>query len=266
MLCNVSGIFHISSLGFGFDPIADDFKIVYLRATPNHPLEGLVYSCNAESWGETSFMSSFLSRGGHCLRPTIVDGRPYWHNFYVKHCYAMYFDFKDEDFKLLPALKYLNEDEDFKSLSGLEFINQKDTRCCRMVNLRDMPAFIAYDCPQSSTRLMDVYVYDEACGVWSKNYTVGPITLPRNMTFLNCFRNGDLLFHCGKYLNFVSVNLETHAIDRLKSDIYVYHSSRCLLLISYSFTYIESLASVKGMHLLHVQKVGTDLMIIEQSS
>lgn len=118
--------------------------------------------------------------------------------------------------------------------------------------------------PPCTSNLLDVYIFDERCNLWTHNYTVGPLTIPRKMFLTHCFRNGDLLFNENKGdLLLVSVNPQTHTITRLET--YAYDSSRFNLFLSYSFDYIESLASVKGMNLLHVPYKENNILIIEKS-
>lgn len=237
-------------LSLGFDSISNDYKIVFYRVFNDRPLVADVYSCNAACWGKTS-ASTWLVQGRHCPIPAIVNGCPHWFNINVKypqHHYVVYFDVKHEVFRLLPGME---------DVYGPELNTD-------LVNLRDSLAFIVYDVPNSTSRLMNVHIFDERCGLWSKHYTVGPITMPAGMVFINCFRNGDLLFNSGNRLKLVSVNPETHAV--LKIVDYIYDSSRCKLCFSYSFAYNESLVSVKGMNLMHDREPGTDILIIERSS
>lgn len=235
--------------GFGFDPVTNDYKI-YVSFTRDCPLLAHVYSCNAASWARGSVQSTFLSRGSLSEWATIVHGRPYWYNRYVtsvEHYYVMYFDIRDEVFRLLP---------------GLDFVHAYRKV---MVNLKDSLAVMLYKNPTSSSRLVDVHIFDEKCGLWSKNYTIGPITIPHYMGSLFCFRNGDILFHGSKYIKLVSIDPETNAINRFHSGMFVYDYFRFQLCWSAAYDYTESLVSVEGMSQMYDKKLLSELSIIEAS-
>lgn len=237
--------------GIGFNPIANDYKLIFTITYGYCPFVADVYSCNADSWGNNSVTSTFVSRGGHEC-PVIVRGRPYWYHL----------DVDSPDFNSLVCFDV--QDEVFLSLPGMKFINL-NIHSAVVVNLRDSLAVMVHDFPQAPSRLVDVYFLDESSGLWTKNYMIGPITIPKSLLLLNCFRNGDLFFAGNKYVKLVGIDPETHVTDRFASGMYAYDNSRCKIRSSYSFDYKETLVSVKGMYLLHVGKVGIDVMIVDRS-
>lgn len=159
------------------------------------------------------------------------------------------FDVQDEVFILLPSIKCINLRTDLPLV----------------VNLRDSLAVIVDECTKTPSTLVDVYVLDESCGLWTKNYTIGPITIPVSLRLLNCFQNGDLLFGGKKFIKLVGIDPQTHATNRFASGMYAYDNSSWKIRFPDSFGYKETLVSVKGMYFLHVRKVGTNIMIVDTS-
>lgn len=243
------------SFGIGFDSVANDYKVIYVAREFGTPLIAQVYSCDSNSWGTKCVTSTFVAQGDHFPWPTVVHGRPYWYTqdyACPQHFYVTLFDVQDDIFRLLPRINIYNLSTQWKWRV--------------MVNLRDSLALIFTDSVQkSASRSVDVYVFDEKCHLWTKNYTIGPMTVPKYMRLLHCFRNGDLLFKSGKYIKLVGINPQTHAIDRFASGMYRYNRSRFSLVFSYGCGYIETLVSVKGMSRLPVKKVESDFLIIEKS-
>ncbi|XP_074343070.1 F-box/kelch-repeat protein At3g23880-like [Apium graveolens] len=243
---------HNFRLGIGFDPITNDYKVVYITMKPDHPFVADVYSCNAGSWAKTSAKSTFLSRGEPFPNPTIVHGRPYWYNDFAGKYYVMFFDVQEEVFRSLPGIGFINKLKKQKI----------------MVNLRETLAFMYYNNFNHSFRSVDFYVFNERCGIWTKNYTVGPIIMPERMYFdlCNCFLSGDLLFGSRNQLKLVSFSSETHAVNNLDSHVYFFDSCRRWYLPFVGiYGYTESLVSVQGMNAIHVDKAGVDILIIEKS-
>lgn len=162
---NIPGMYAFD-FGIGFDSIANDYKVIFTIRYGNSPLVADVYSCNADSWGNNSVTSTFISPGGHYRCPIIVRGRPYWYHLDTQspdYHSDVCFDVKDEVFILFPGMKFINLETHYRVV----------------VNLRDSLAVMVYDFPHTPSRLVDVYVLDESCGLWTKNYTVGPITIPK---------------------------------------------------------------------------------------
>ncbi|KAK1398465.1 hypothetical protein POM88_008328 [Heracleum sosnowskyi] len=145
------------SIGFGFDPVTDDYKLIRITMSYDSPfpLVADVYSCNADSWGNNTVKSSFLLHGLLFTWPTIVRGRPYWYNYGVEspeHYFVMYFDLQHEVFKLLPGIKYV----------------MATTACRVMVNLRDSLAMMFDYAPATTPRSVDVYIFNERSAEWNE--------------------------------------------------------------------------------------------------
>ncbi|XP_074366108.1 F-box/kelch-repeat protein At3g23880-like [Apium graveolens] len=242
------------SVGFGFDSFTDDYKVIFITMSYDSPspLVADVYSCNAESWGNNSIESSFLLHGILFPWPTIVHGRPYWYNYGVEspeHYFVIYFDLHHEVFKLLPGIKYV----------------MATTQNRVMVNLRDSLAMLFDYTPDYTPRSVDVYIFNERSGSWSKNYSVTSIKVPKNMPLLNCFSNGDLLFRRNLCLNLVTISQESHGINMFGNEVYDYYGPVSKVFCPCSYSYIESLVSVKGMHPMLISEAESDIFVIDWS-
>lgn len=241
---------YYSTLGFGYDSTTDVYKVIYvtISADPELPLVADVYSCNACSWSNNTVITSTFVLGGVCFTwPTILHGRPYWYDCKRGDYYLMSFDTQHEVFKLLP---------------GIEVV-MKLGQLRRLVNLRDSLAILIDDFTNTTSRLVDVHIFDERCGCWSKKYTIGPVHIPGAMVLLNCFNNGDLLYEEMDCFKILAISHEAHGIDcRLASRIYKRNIPHVLRPCSYCYGYTESLVSVKGMNPMHLNKVKSDLLII----
>ena len=83
-----------------------------------------------------------------------------------------------------------------------------------------------------------------------------------DVSLINCFDNGDLLFKGRDYFKILTISHEAHGNNRLGSHIYNYYAPHPCL---YSYAYTESLVSVKGMNPMHTCNVESDLWVITNS-
>lgn len=207
--------YSVLSVGFGYDPVANDFKCVCINSDFASrslvTLECDVYSSKADSWNNGVALPNFEIR---CSDLTIiVNGCPYW--MYEKfsvfdnvlHFYT--FEVGYDVFTLLPEL-------------SLAKYPKSSWRC---VNLKDSLATMVW-----MEGLVDVYTLDESCGLWSKAYTVGLHTFE----VMQCFKNGDIVFEDDEW-NVFLYELKTNAIKSLGKGY------------SAGFNYTGSLVFVEGM-------------------
>lgn len=66
----------LSSHGFGFDPVASDYKVFRIGCPNNSQAQVEIYSSNADSWRETH-IDIQLGVKSICF-VGIVEGVPYW--------------------------------------------------------------------------------------------------------------------------------------------------------------------------------------------
>lgn len=99
--------------GFGFDSIANNFKIMRVKRKEQQPLIGHIYSCNSDCWSEIT-PSSFPYPGiPNSLRPFIFKRSPYWlipqTRCREERFTVISFDVREEAFRLLPDLVSLEK-------------------------------------------------------------------------------------------------------------------------------------------------------------
>lgn len=222
--------------GFGFDMVANDYKIMYAATSREQPLVGNIYSCNAVCWRKIA-PSNFCPRGYllNFKQPATINGSLYWLNLQTEYnakrrLTVISFDVRHEVFRLLP--------DSFEKESGMDVA---------LMKMRDSVAVIFYDWALFLGSAVDVHIFDDRCSLWNK-MTIGPFIgkKPKFLLaqkLLTCFTNGDILF-AGPDLNLYCVNPKTHTIKRLKSP--KRKGNKC----NYYYdgcTYSESLIIIKGM-------------------
>ncbi|KAK1403217.1 F-box domain-containing protein [Heracleum sosnowskyi] len=248
---------HNVLLGFGFDSVANDFKVMYGNLIRNQPLAIDVYSCKAACWKKIAPSNILYSGGIYNLRePAIVSGCPFWliqKNEDAEFSLAViWFDVRHEVFRLLP------------SFSCIGRLQSKD---CVLMNFRDSFAIMVYDLWANFVKPIDVYTFNHRCSVWNK-ISIGPFTFKEPNIKLNgmisdgkhkvleeatiklgilvpCSRNGDILFVNPHGYKLYSINPETHTIKILKErDSVDENRFKC-------FNYSESLIFIEGMKPVH---------------
>ncbi|XP_074323979.1 putative F-box protein At1g32420 [Apium graveolens] len=234
---------HRPCIGFSFDPIENDYKVIHITHNDAMPLVADVYSCNADSWSNISVSSSFILEDGEISQhATNVNGilyRSYHKKGDYKTHFPVSFDTRAEVFTMFPSLDYL------------------PAKYFALVNLKNSLAIIVYDFADVS--YVDVFVLNQAMSsngeTLSKLYTVGPITLERNMEILQCSRDGELIFKNAEALKYVCIDPETHAIG--STSIHPFDSHFKIPAYTCAFGYTETLVSVMGM-----KQVKTDECVV----
>ncbi|KAK1354751.1 hypothetical protein POM88_048007 [Heracleum sosnowskyi] len=220
-------------LGFGFDSVANDFKVVCASLIEGQPSTVDVYSCKAACWKKIA-PSNILYSGINIFkrpRPTIIDGSPYWlsqkYEDGIKTLVVISFDIRNEVFRSLPSISY-----------NIKF---KNTHV--LSNFRDSVAIMVYELGTYSDETIDVYMFNQRCSVWNK-ISIETFMVPQTtidvLHIKLCFRNGDIL--CGNLdgRRLYRVNPKTRTIKILeegKSEEYI---SNCC-------NYSESLVFIEGM-------------------
>ncbi|KAL1823185.1 hypothetical protein ACET3Z_009963 [Daucus carota] len=220
--------------GFGFDSVANDFKVMYVITIEEQALEGDIYSCKHRSWKKIT-PSNFLFRG--YVPPDSLQvsfrGSPYWLNRQpngnISRINVIWFDVRNEIFRMLPEVGS---------------VDRKQEKRCVLMNFRDSITVVVYDWILFLTEPVDVYVFNERCSVWSK-MSIGPVIgkgptiFPWGQHLFQCFENGDILFLCSG-LELCSVNLHTHAIKSIGKEAKLSCVFHCC-------AYSESLVFLEGM-------------------
>ncbi|XP_017219713.1 F-box/kelch-repeat protein At3g06240-like [Daucus carota subsp. sativus] len=153
-------------IGFGFDPVSDNYKLVILSEDLRF---AMVYHSNSDNWIEISAPDNVFDniRGAYSTSSvTIVKDCPYWAFCrYTKDRHmmatAVKFDAGRNEFKLLP-----------------EFVCEHRVRGSKFVDMNDCLTSVVYvyDNDPFSKRMLSLFSLDgdEGCCVWSKMYTIGP--------------------------------------------------------------------------------------------
>ncbi|XP_074348857.1 F-box/kelch-repeat protein At3g23880-like [Apium graveolens] len=217
--------------GFCWNELENDFQVVVcytdrcfheFKIFSSH-----VYSCNSGSWS-----SKFIKLPGFKHRPrtdskvpsAIVNGVPYWNfSFCSRKPSVIKFEVQSKEFRELPAFKYGVE------RGQNEFLN---------VSWKGSLAVL------TSTRSQDfcvnVYIFDERNGIWSKTFIVGPVRT-RVDKLSACFkRGGEIVFHTHE--EYMCYDHKTEQIERLGNQ-----EGRLLG----GFSYKATLVFLKGMKPLH---------------
>lgn len=209
---------------FGFDSVTNDVKIMHVTAIVKRRLAGYIYSCKAGCWRKFT-PSNFLFRG-HIVNyknPVIVDGSPYW--LWYRHCpkkerlVVISFDVRQGSFRLLPNIG--------DSTGSLRY---STLNIYKLLNFRDSLA-IMYCSKIFSViwKTIEIYVFNERCDVWSK-MSIGPFKFlsyePKwylYPMFLQCFRNGDILFLNSEVRELYYVDLQNCTIKNLGKEKHLYY-------------------------------------------
>ncbi|XP_074378298.1 F-box/kelch-repeat protein At3g23880-like [Apium graveolens] len=157
-------------LGFGWDHVRNDYKIVACYISPREK-RGAVYSSSSGSWTRmvipnAVFRSNIYQDGVTVLTPTtIVNNCPYWRYTYNvaqtgRNSNALVkFEFESNEFKEMPVF-------DHESVDGKDF---------DFVNIKDCLAVMVYNKTETVVSSVDVHSLDEVSGIWIKMYTMEPI-------------------------------------------------------------------------------------------
>ncbi|KAL3628714.1 hypothetical protein CASFOL_027760 [Castilleja foliolosa] len=225
----VEGPAMLSSLGFGYNEEADDFKVIIIvELEKNKEIRVEVYSSNSNSWStiDVGFRFTVLRH----RNSVIVNGSPYWLAMVdEKHFMIVCFDVRKMVFKVLPLPKFI----------------VKGVRTVMLVDLKgDLGVLVCKQKKDETVLSFDIWVFDDAGkNGWTKNRSFGPIEL-KVYRFLHCSKNGKILV--GKYLEFGKVvvldtesgGVEEIVIDEFQRGAFQIHD------------YTESLAYIKGMETL----------------
>lgn len=106
-------VYFFGFVGFGYDSIANDSKVMYATRFEDiepQPLVGNIYSCNSGCWRKSVVPSNFLYNNGlikdYSHPAKIINGSPYWSVGLVQSVIIISFDVQREIFRLLPELGF----------------------------------------------------------------------------------------------------------------------------------------------------------------
>ncbi|KAK1355728.1 hypothetical protein POM88_048984 [Heracleum sosnowskyi] len=223
--------------GFGYDSVADDYKCMYIYVHTKGPFYGKIYSCKAGRWSKIT-PSKFRNPGfeyNNVLDRVTVNGSPFWMITQGEdvnlRMIVMSVDVRKKSFRLLPDLG--SSDSTF-------------TGKYTLLNFRDSLAIMVYNSSLFFGGTIDIHVFNEKGDTWSK-MCFGPFKflsrVPTSLVeprFLQCCRNGDILFSSPETKKLYWVDLENYTIKSLGKRG-----------VSDGHTYSESLVFVDGMKPLY---------------
>lgn len=223
----------INSIGFGFDPVSNDYKVVVSIDSRFASF----YSSKFDSWTDLFVSPTLLPKSRDCdsfAPTTIVKNCPYWTTMVYRlttpfiYFASLKFDAGSNEFKLLPNFYYGRNGargKDFK------FVNMKDCLAL-MVHERD-----------SIDILVEVYSLDEeGCGVWNKMYNLGPFNIHESVLLSQGFKYGGEIL-CHVYGKLLCYDLKTGTIKHIQDTTG----------IRVVYGYTPSLLSLPGMESVYLQ-------------
>ncbi|KAL3638983.1 hypothetical protein CASFOL_016890 [Castilleja foliolosa] len=237
------GPFKMVSLGFGYDAIGDDFKVVMIVANRvGKHLRSEIYSVNLGSWITIDLGFQFI-RLFKTKNDLIVNGNPCWVAMYCRSVVLVCFDVLELVFKIVPwpTNYWMSLDDmagtdrdvklvDWNGAIGILSIIYKNEYC-------DDPAdgFTEHSARIECVR---VWVFDDIERIWRNDHTFGPIEVDVDRV-IHCSKNAKVL---GTLLSgtLFWLDLETGCVKELFDRVHLGDSFEF-------YGYTESLAYIHGM-------------------
>ncbi|KAL3642427.1 hypothetical protein CASFOL_013242 [Castilleja foliolosa] len=249
--------FKMASLGFGYDAMVGDFKVVMLVGEDINITSVEIYSVNLDSWItiDVGFQFSWFKPRNH----SIVNGNPYWVACSGMNWLEVFvcFDVVEMVFKIVPMpTTYgpgLNEVG-----PGVDVDEETQTTTARYFELVDWNGALGAITYNFKIRQADEYdecleraecvqVFDDIEQIWRNGHTFGPIKVDVDMD-IHCSKNEKVLGTLSHDTLFV-LDLETGCVKELFLGRYFK-----------VYAYTESLAAyINGMEKVVVKYEPNDL-------
>ena len=241
-------------LGFGYDSVENDFKVIYGSLIEEKPLACDVYSCKAACWKKIA-PSNILYRGkiSQKWKPIIFNGSPFW----------LIWTRQDAEISLV-VISFDVRLEVFRLLPRFSCIHNNYLKTFVLMNFMDSFAIMVYDERMYFLVPIDVYIFNQRSSVWNKKISIGPFICEEPNIWLHsivpCSRNGDILFLNAHGCRLYGVNPKTHTIKLLKDSSFPEQ-------ITYNcFNYSESLSFVKGMKPLSDKRYEGNFILLHRDT
>ncbi|KAL3642448.1 hypothetical protein CASFOL_013263 [Castilleja foliolosa] len=243
------------SLGFGYDAIGDDFKVVMIgtniHGEGKNDTSVEIYSVNLDSWNtiDVGFQFGILAK-----RDLIVNGNPYWVARFDENEVLVCFDMLELVFKIVPLPPnyfngYTGELVDWNGLdvytntvkeTNSELVDWNGALGALIIDYEVEYRNISPVNTECSSRIecFRVWVFDDIEQIWRNVHTFGPIEMDKYRV-LHYVKNEKILsFFLDKKLFVVDLETgyDTELFDGAHlSDLFEFYG------------YTESLAHINGM-------------------
>ncbi|KAL3642428.1 hypothetical protein CASFOL_013243 [Castilleja foliolosa] len=242
--------FNLASLGFGYDAMGDDFKVVMIVESITNITSVEIYSANLDSWItiDVGFQFSLFKSKNNL----IVNGNPYWFAWVDGYKVLLCFDVLELVFKIVPwPIHYWVGSDEEEDLDGdTTTLTEMDVN---FVDLNGaLGAIFKYEveyCVGSAAAFAErsaicecvwIWVFDDIERIWRNNHTFWPIEVDACLDkVLHCTKNEKVLGTLSSGTLFLS-DLETGCVKEL-------FDVTCLGHLFEIYAYTESLAHINGM-------------------
>ncbi|KAL3642414.1 hypothetical protein CASFOL_013229 [Castilleja foliolosa] len=225
------------SLGFGYDAIGDDFKVVMIvTSRDGDPIKftsAEIYSANSDSWITIDVGFHFSWR--QAINDLIVNGNPYWVARIDGNETLLCFDVLELVFKFVPRPKKTDLDGYTKTVNETYL----DLGDCNGA----LGAYIInYEYRNASSRIGCVWVlmFDDIEQIWRKIHTFGPIETDVYMGRALLFIKNAKILGFYQLHKLCVLDLETGCIKELFGPVHIGNFFEF-------YGYTESLAHISGM-------------------
>lgn len=241
------------SVGFGYDGVADDYKIFLIVPVVIPPefeerrwSRVEIYSAKRGYWrnveGGQGISIPFWPKLSTCN--FIVNGVPYWVGFDEGPDDMEGFDHCKQE--ILGA--FHPRTEVYKKVPYPVFVRNEGTYV-HPLNYRDSVAALVLSPGQCPNSMVDLYVLDQNSSDWTKIYTIGPFSF-KNMCIPQCLSTGELVVKTWEENEMDDWDRNPYYCDPIANCVFPASEFHTLIpLWSQSYSHVESLIGVKGMQL-----------------
>lgn len=239
---------HFGLIGFGFDPVSDNYKVVVVSSDSRF---ASVYNSDSDDWIDISVPHNVFRRKKRNFVEgyiTIVKDCPYW-PFTEYAASDMYDMIVESSVTSLTLVKFDTGSNEFKVLPEFYFDTSERGETCayttKFVDMKDCLSLILYD-RNSLKCMLDIYSLngEEECCVWSKMYRIGPLDFIRpHWVVSQGFYNDEIVFYDHKIFSCYDRKTETIRHLGTNSKPVAYFSC---------YRYTPSLVFLKGMRSVHL--------------
>ncbi|KAL3642426.1 hypothetical protein CASFOL_013241 [Castilleja foliolosa] len=248
------------SLGFGYDAIGDDFKVIRVVGVGRiEKGEGMnvtyaeIYSVNLGSWITIDVSFHFI--GPQTKNIMIVNGNPYWVARVDGNEVLVCFDVLELVFKIVPLPPIYGPGLDEK-------IGTEKEIDVEFVDWNGVVGAIVFDCEVENllgyvwtvhySRLKCVWVFDDIEGIWRNHHTFRTNEVDLEVdTVLHCTKNEKILCTLPSGTLFV-LDFVTGCVKEL-------FDRSCIGISFKVYGYTESLAHINGMEKVVLKNEQNDL-------